>query len=608
MEYNLLTVNNITKLCSTKIYVFKDEPIAMQWYNFQLNWLINKLNVTKEPMSLVAQRTESLNKSSDIDLALYNNLTNNNIFKLLKTKFKDNYTFENINGLSCHHITIPQEISNDISEDELIQYGFYSSDRVTINDIKNESYYGGFSNFTTSLNDNNTGIIMTTVETDEGLYGVQKHEIYSANFPFPNKLAADTTENKDTNVAKNMDELVVTQDKIDRDCIKGVFKWKNNSCYADSILMMIFRRIYNNNNGLLANTIKTPLLFDKYSIGDDMCSTESNRTENINNIIIELNKLLQQIDNNKVLHVEEFLNIMDKCVSGKEKFGNKETQSASEFLSKLVNIIYKGTLSELNQYKVDYDGMSRVVNIIEKTDQIDWSHHNDSVEKIGKILTDDESQIQIIEHQFLDIRQKLQKDQLYREDLDVVILRPSEAHNTKINKKINDIYGYNVQEKYAEHFLHNVETRGISIRNFFHQIQILRSTDDEGSVEFLRDLNNKFIVEELLITEKASDVFIFINRNSTRGTNNLNSINRLKIYPEENVDINGVAFELSGITYMPKTNHFGCLFKCNNKYYTYDDMRKDNWLELIGTIDNVVSNNLICNTSSIYHYTKVISQ
>ena len=95
--------------------------------------------------------------------------------------------------------------------------------------------------------------------------------------------------------------------------------------------MMIFRRIYNNSNGLLANTIKTPLLFDKYSIGDDMCSTESNRTENINNIIIELNKLLQQIDNNKVLHVEEFLNIMDKCVDGKEKFGNKETQSASDF-------------------------------------------------------------------------------------------------------------------------------------------------------------------------------------------------------------------------------------------------------------------------------------
>ena len=84
-------------------------------------------------------------------MALYNNLTNNNIFKLLKTKFKDNYTFENINGLSCHHITIPQEISNDIGEDELIKYGFYSSDRVTINDIKNESYYGGFSNFTTSL-------------------------------------------------------------------------------------------------------------------------------------------------------------------------------------------------------------------------------------------------------------------------------------------------------------------------------------------------------------------------------------------------------------------------------------------------------------------------
>ena len=95
---------------------------------------------------------------------------------------------------------------------------------------------------------------------------------------------------------------------------------------------------------------------------------------------------------------------------------------------------------------------------------------------------------------------------------------------------------------------------------------------------------------------------------SRSGTNNLRSIGRLKIFPEEeNIDINGVAFELSGITYMPKTNHFACLFKCS-KYYTYDDMRTDNWLELIGTIEDVVSNNHICNTSSIYHYTKVISQ
>ena len=200
----------------------------MQWYNFQLNWLINKINVTKEPMSLIAQRVESLNKSPDTDLVIYNNLTNGNIFNMLKTKFKDNYKFENINGLSCHHITIPQEICNDISEDELIQYGFNSSDRVTINDIKNESYFGGFSNFTTSLNDNNTGIVVTTMDKDEPLYSVQKHEIYSANFPFPTKLAVNSTENKETHVVKNIDEMVVIQEKIDKDCTKGVFRWKNN--------------------------------------------------------------------------------------------------------------------------------------------------------------------------------------------------------------------------------------------------------------------------------------------------------------------------------------------------------------------------------------------
>ena len=38
------------------------------------------------------------------------------------------------------------------------------------------------------------------------------------------------------------------------------------------------------------------------------------------------------------------------------------------------------------------------------------------------------------------------------------------------------------------------------------------------------------MVEESLITENASDIFVFINRNSSIDTNNLNSINRLKIY------------------------------------------------------------------------------
>ena len=608
MEYNLLTVNNITKLCNTKIYVFKDEPIAMQWYNFQLNWLINKLDIVSDPMSLIAQRTKSLNESSDTDLTMYNSLTNTYIFNLLKTKFKDNYKFENLNGLNCHHINIPKEVYNDIDDEELLKYGFYSSDRNTINDIKNEGYFGGFSNFTTSLSTNNTEVSVKLIDSeDEILYNSQKPEVYSSNFPFPDSLVNVISKNKESRDNKSDDEVVVIQDKINKECIKGVFKWKNNSCYADSIIMMLFRRIYNNSNGLLSDTIKTPLLFDEHSISDDMCKTAGNRTKNINNIITELNKLLNQIDNNKVLQIESFLNKMDKCVSGNEKFGNKATQSPSDFLSKLINIIYNGKLSELSQYKVDSEDMSRVVDIIEKTDKINWAHQSDSIEKIEKILTDEGSQIQIIEHQFLDIKQKLNTSLLYAEDLDVVILKPYESLDTEINKKINDIYSYNVEEKYAEHFLHNIETNGMSIRNFFHQIQILKSTDDEGSMEYLKDQNDKFIVEESVITENASDVFIFINRNSSFGTNNLKSINRLKIYPEENIDINGVTFELSGITYMPQTNHFACLFKCNNAYYTYDDLRHDKWLELIGTIEDVVSNNHICNTSSIYYYTKVIS-
>ncbi len=608
MEYNLLTINNITKLCNTKIYVYNDEPIAMQWYNFQLNWLINKLDMVKEPLSLVAQRIKSLNESSQTDLPMYNNLSNTNIFNILKLKFKDNYKFENINGLDFHHIHVPKEICNKIDEQELLKYGFYSSDRVTINDIKNESYFGGYSNFTTSLNDNNTRIVVKLAdEEEETLYNSQKPEIYNKHFPFPDRLIDNISKKKDKHDVKKTPEHVKIQEEIDINCIKGVFKWKNNSCYADSILMMLFRRIYRNSRGLLSNTIKTPLLFDEHNISADMCKTDGNRSEKINNILIELNKLLVQINNNKVLYIESFLNIVDKCISGHEKFSNKATQSPSDFLSKLINIIYNNKLSELNQYKISSEDMPRIVDITEKTDQISWAYQSDHVEKVEKTITNEDSQIQIIEHQFLDIKRKLETSQFYTENLDTVILKPSESHDIEINKKINDIYGYNVQQKYAKHFLHNIKTKGISVRNFFHQIQILNSSDDDDKVEYLKDENDKFMVEESLITENASDIFVFINRNSSIGTNNLNSINRLKIYPEENIDINGVAFELSGVIYMPKDNHFACLFKCNNKYYTYDDLRTDNWLKLIGTIDDLRSNNDICNTSSIYYYTKIIS-
>ena len=348
MECNLLTVNNITKLCNTKIYVYNNEPIPMQWYNFQLNWLINKLGIVRQPMSLVAQRTKSLNESSPSDLVIYNNRSNTHIFNVLKQKFKDNYKFENINGVNCHHINIPKEMCKKIDEEELLKYGFYSKERVTINDVKNEAYFGGYSNFTTSLNDNNTDIVVKLRDIEEeALYTSQKPEIYNEQFPFPHELINNVSKKEEHDTEK-MDEVVKIQENIDGGCIKGVFKWKNNSCYADSILIMLFRRIYNNSNGLLSDTIRTPILFDEHSIADDMCKTSGNRIEKINDILNELNKLLIQIDNNKVLYIENFLNNMDKCISGDEKFGNKETQSPSDFLSKLINIIYNNKLSELN--------------------------------------------------------------------------------------------------------------------------------------------------------------------------------------------------------------------------------------------------------------------
>ena len=55
---------------------------------------------------------------------------------------------------------------------------------------------------------------------------------------------------------------------------------------------------------------------------------------------------------------------------------------------------------------------------------------------------------------------------------------------------------------------------------------------------------------------------------------------------------------------MPFNNHYASVFRCNDIYYNYDDINIDNFIYRIGNITDVKSNNIVCNTSSLYHYIK----
>ena len=83
MNYKLLTIGNITKLCDDSIILDENGNISdLQWFDFQLQWLLKQLDLDIFD--------KNLQKWQNYENTL---LTRNQIFRLLK----DNFLFDETN-------------------------------------------------------------------------------------------------------------------------------------------------------------------------------------------------------------------------------------------------------------------------------------------------------------------------------------------------------------------------------------------------------------------------------------------------------------------------------------------------------------------------------
>ena len=82
MTYNLLSVNNITKICDTKIYTFNNNILPIQWLNFQLKWLVEKLKLYPKQTSYFHQQIKTY-----YTIPYFLDLTNTELYNILKKKF-----------------------------------------------------------------------------------------------------------------------------------------------------------------------------------------------------------------------------------------------------------------------------------------------------------------------------------------------------------------------------------------------------------------------------------------------------------------------------------------------------------------------------------------
>ena len=202
MNYKLLTIGNITKLCDDSIILDENGNISdLQWFDFQLQWLLKQLDLDIFD--------KNLQKWQNYENTL---LTRNQIFRLLK----DNFLFDETN----RRVIIDQNNISHISISSLIKYGMYKD--PSCNHFFNPDFKLK-KNFILQLNKNRTEIDTQDVK-----------DFYIEN---PDSLLTEVEYKRNVvKSKKSMEKKIVKKKELPK---LGIFNWKNNSCYADSIIYIL---------------------------------------------------------------------------------------------------------------------------------------------------------------------------------------------------------------------------------------------------------------------------------------------------------------------------------------------------------------------------------
>ena len=99
-NFNLLTINGITKICDDNIYIYDKEVINYQWHYFQLEYILRKI------------------KKKNIDSISGLKLTKEQMCKLIKEYLQSNQIIFNSEE-DTNYCFIPKYKLNEFSSDNL---------------------------------------------------------------------------------------------------------------------------------------------------------------------------------------------------------------------------------------------------------------------------------------------------------------------------------------------------------------------------------------------------------------------------------------------------------------------------------------------------------
>lgn len=358
MSYQLLKINNVTKLCDDRILFDEDTNILdIQWFDFQLRKLCETLKIPIEnklqcpPLYHSGHtRPEHIN---------YTNLfTRNQIFRELKKKYTSTFLddgkheiitipdeaimasksdLENFGFCNKKNFLLFKKTLNADNQCEVIPESFITKDEVVIippfytDDEKEATSLKSDVSHQTLYNTDDFGDESISTDKEKKSKPVKKK-------PNPN--------NKGKAAAKSGDPVGQPKNKCEK---YGKLVWYENSCYMDSPIFLLFTRMLNHSDTRLAgHLLNYEITVDNinpkrcYSDNADETFTVNNKEETVEklgHILKEFRDVFANFKEGAADNLNRFRELLGICGGVlTKKWSKGETQDSEEFLIDLFEI------------------------------------------------------------------------------------------------------------------------------------------------------------------------------------------------------------------------------------------------------------------------------
>ena len=379
MDYQLLKINGVTKLCDDRLLLDENKDILEeQWFDFQLHFICDILNIPKyDPILCPPIYTKDNPKPVNSN---YTHIfTRNQIFR----KLSDTYGVVMQKGFQI--IEIPDKElfttqDKDVLEKQLVDFGITTKkiyklynpiiNKVNLTLIDPVSFLNkpvvGNKYYTTDINEYKRYISDTiseiTTTSHQDNIGTELRDILKESskkqIADDTAIADDTVIADDTSIKKT--KLVRRKKKIKPFSKLGRLTWTRNSCYADSIIYLFFlRMVFTQNSNLeqqISKSTKLEDMNDKRCVKDGKVfgpalSLKENQ-EILEKIRITYIKIIELLKKGKNTTLEELRSLFGSCGGpDTSEWNTSGIQPTQTFTDDLIRLL---------QYKLpdDIPGMS----------------------------------------------------------------------------------------------------------------------------------------------------------------------------------------------------------------------------------------------------------